>query len=135
MGVRLISNFRTFVGKVDKTLPTQVMRACHAVREEWLDVLSGNRGGRTYRVPGTRRTYTASAPGEAPASRLGDLRRSIRVQPRIEPGRIQARVGSPLEYAAHLEYGTRRMAPRPHLRTAYERARPRIEEIFREGLI
>ncbi|HUW57736.1 MAG TPA: HK97-gp10 family putative phage morphogenesis protein [Planctomycetota bacterium] len=135
MAVRLISNFRTVVAKVEKSLPTQVMRACHEVRNEWLNVLSGARSGRTYRVPGTRRTYTASAPGEAPAQRLGDLRRSIRVQPRIEPGRVQARVGSDLEYAVYLEYGTRTMQPRPHLRIAYERARPRIEAIFREGPI
>ena len=175
MAVRLISNFRTVVASLEKSLPTQVMRACHEVRNEWLNVLSGARSGRYYRIPGTHRKrrsgaagrvraqaptggwqegmateigaasllatagragfYRASAPGEAPAQRLGDLRQSIRIQPRIEPGRIQARVGSLLEYAVYLEYGTETMQPRPHLRIAYERARPRIDAIFREGLI
>ena len=79
--------------------------------------------------------YRASAPGEAPAQRLGDLRRSLRVQPRIEPGRVQARVGSDLEYAVYLEYGTETMQPRPHLRIAYQRALPAIRAIFREPLL
>jgi len=55
--------------------------------------------------------------------------------PRVTTGRIYARVGSGLEYAAFLEYGTRNMQPRPSLRPALDRARPAIKAIFSEGLI
>jgi len=55
--------------------------------------------------------------------------------PRLEPGRVQARVGSSLEYAIYLEYGTETMSPRPSLKPALDRARPAIHSIFSEGLI
>ena len=79
--------------------------------------------------------YRASAAGEAPARRLGDLVRSIRVMPRFEPRRIQARVGSTLDYALYLEYGTENMSPRPSLGPAKDRAMPKVLSIFAEGLI
>ena len=135
MGFRLISNFAQVVNAAEKSLPKQCLRACHEVRNEWVRSLTGARSGRQYRIPGTKRFYTASAAGEAPAQRLADLRRSIRVMPRLEPGRVQARVGSPLEYALYLEWGTRYMDPRPSLRPALDRARPKIAAIFAEGLI
>ena len=91
------------------------------------EVLVGTRSGRTYRVPGTQRTYQASQPGEAPATRLGDLRRSYKV------GRVQAagwnttiQVGSTIAYAPALEFGTSSMPARPHLAPATNLALPRI---------
>jgi len=143
MAVMLISNFAQVVSAVEQSLPKQCLRACHAVRNEWVQGLTGTRSGRRYKVPGTGTKgvpgsgtyYTASAPGEAPARRLGDLVRSLRVMPRVTTGRIYARVGSGLEYAAFLEYGTRNMQPRPSLRPALDRARPAIKAIFSEGLI
>lgn len=137
MGMRLVSNFIQVTREIEKSLPKQVLRACHAVRNEWVEGLSGDRTGRRYRVPGTSRFYTASAPGEAPAPRLGaaGLRGSIRVQPRIQGGRVQARVGTGREYAVYLEYGTEKMEPRPSLKPALDRARPAIRRIFGEGLI
>lgn len=141
--VRLISNFAQVEARIAGQIPPAVFRACHAVRNEWEKGLTGTRKGRRYKVPGTGTTgvrgsgtyYTASAAGEAPARRLGDLAKSIRVMPRILPGRAQARVGTDLEYALYLEHGTRHMAPRPSLRPALNRAMPEIEDIFSEGLI
>ena len=175
MAVRLISNFAQVVSAIEKSLPKQCLRACHAVRNEWVKGLTGTRRGRWYRIPGTSRKrrsgaarrvraqapkggwgagaetqtgaasllatagrggfYRASAPGEAPARRLGDFVRSIRVMPRIGAGRVEARVGSPLEWGIYLEYGTRYMQPRPSLRPALDRAWPEIKSIFSEGLI
>lgn len=134
MAVRLISNFAQIGAKFEKTMPKQVLRACHAVRNEWVQGLTGTRTGRQYRIPGTRKFYTASAPGEAPARRLGDLARTIRVAPRVLPGLVQARVGTDMEHGLYLEYGTENMEPRPSLRPALERARPKIRAIFGEGL-
>lgn len=90
-----------------------------AAGQEWhkgvVKILRGSRSGRIYRVPGTQRTYQASAPGEAPASRLGDLRTSYRFLVR----KNEVLVGTPLHYAVPLEKGSRKMAPRPHLKKAY----------------
>jgi hypothetical protein len=76
--------------------------------------------GRVYRKDG--RVHQASAPGQAPAPDQGELRRSWLVR-KLEPGTY--RIASHLSYAAALEFGTRRLAPRPYLRPAVERLRAR----------
>ena len=155
MGFRLISNFVQVTNAIEKSLPKQCLRACHEVRNEWVRSLTGARHGRLYRMPNSKAPtftakryraarrkdrmvtgyYRASAAGEAPARRVGDLVRSIRVMPRFEPRRIQARVGSTLDYALYLEYGTENMSPRPSLGPAKDRAMPKVLSIFAEGLI
>jgi hypothetical protein len=86
-------------------------------------ILTGARSGRIYQIPGTKKDYTASAPGEAPAVRLGDLRTSYRFVIKKYEGLI----GSPLAYALDLEKGTSHMAPRPHLTAAYLKNRREIQ--------
>lgn len=133
-GVTLISNFAQVTEAVGAAMQGRVVQACHEVRNEWMRTLSGARSGKRYRVPGAKRWYTASAPGQAPAQATGRLRQSIRVMPRFGWRGAQARVGTPLEYAVYLEYGTRYMDPRPHLRVSYERARPAIRRILGERM-
>lgn len=73
--------------------------------------------------PGKGRTYgrhTASAPGDPPAVDTGRLRQSITAL-KITPGHW--RVGTNVEYAIYLEFGTRRVAPRPFFRPAVARLR------------
>jgi hypothetical protein len=89
------------------------------VRNEAVQSMRGPKSGKTYRVPGTKRTYTASAPGEAPAVRLGTLRQSIQVE---FISKMHRRVGTNIKYGKHLELGTRKMAARPYLRPALDRA-------------
>lgn len=93
--------------------------------------LTGPRSGRMYQIPGTAQKYTASAPGEPPASRTGDLRTSYRFQVQDE----YAEIGSPLDYAPMLEYGTRKMAPRPHLMPAFQKARAQIIDALERNVI
>lgn len=93
--------------------------------------LTGSRSGRIYRIPGTSRRYTASAPGEAPATRTGDLRTSYR----FKVYQKSAVVGSPLMYALHLEKGTSKMAPRPHIAPALVANRPAIMAALERNVI
>lgn len=83
------------------------------------DMLVGDRQGRSYRIPGSTRTYRASRPNEPPATATGRLRSSYRFTVRDEGDKKIGEVGSPLDYALYLEKGTRRMAPRPHLVPAF----------------
>ncbi len=68
------------------------------------NLMQGTRSGRTYRIPGTTITYTASKPGEFPALRTGALSRSYELTPPL-PNAIQTRVtlGTRLHYAPILE--------------------------------
>jgi hypothetical protein len=69
------------------------------------------RGAKTGRVYKRGRiTHRASAPYEAPATDTGTLVSSIYY---TQDGPYSATIGSRLPYAYHLEYGTRKMKPRP----------------------
>lgn len=69
----------------------------------------GTPRGKSY-SRGKRAMHVASAPGQAPASDTGRLVGSIYTE---MSGPLTATSGSPLAYSYHLEFGTRRMAPRP----------------------
>lgn len=88
--------------------------------------LTGQRSGRVYRIPGTRRTYRASSPGEPPASRTGILRTGYRFRVITLNDQLTGEVGSPEDYAVWLEKGTRNMAKRPHMVPAFERRKSDI---------
>jgi HK97 gp10 family phage protein len=81
----------------------------------------GPKTGRTYQRRGV--THTASAPGQAPATDTGRLANSITFE---QVGPVSVTVGSALIYAAYLEYGTTRMAPRPVWRPAVEAMTPKF---------
>lgn len=75
--------------------------------------------GRIYKFEG--RDHQASAPGQPPADRSGDLRKTagFRVY-----GWEKAEFGDRMPYGVFLEDGTRRMRPRPHIvRTVREKSR------------
>ena len=94
----------------------------------------GPASGRTYKKSNPTRTHTASAPGQPPMSDTGRLANSITFD---RVGDLTATVGSNLNYAPWLEYGTSRMAARPFFRPAVERMRPiyigKLEDIIRRA--
>jgi len=101
------------------------------VRNTTLETLSGNRSGRTYKVPGSNRTYTASAPGEPPAQRLGELRQSISKSVEVKGSQITGKVGTDKPYGVCLEAGTHKMAARPWLRKSFEKSEDKVMSILR----
>lgn len=127
--VRVESKRATVITEVNKVMRRKVAAMGVEYRRTLVEeVLVGQRSGRTYKVPGTNRMYRASRPGEPPASRTGDLRRSYKVG-RVEEtaGRASVKVGSPLDYAEYLEHNMNR----EHLEPAAELAKPRLEAILR----
>lgn len=115
-------------------------------------VLRGQRSGRRYKVPGTYRRqrdktdgkmkkgryYTASAPGEPPANRLGHFRMSWQPNARIEDGLYTSMIESDLMVGTKnkyllgeiLEEGTSKMAPRPYQELILDRAISKIKRIY-----
>lgn len=124
------------VKKVNREAASRGMGAVNAIRNAELEVLRGKRSGRVYRKPHTKSHYTASAPGEPPARRTGNLR--LNWNGTVESSstgsglRVTAVLESQERYSTYLENGTRRMAPRPFKQPISEKAMPEIERIYHE---
>lgn len=124
------------VKKVNREAASRGMRAVNAIRNAELEVLRGKRSGRVYRKPHTKSHYTASAPGEPPARRTGNLRLNwngtVESSSTSSGLRVTAVLESQERYSTYLENGTRRMAPRPFKQPISEKAMPEIERIYHE---
>lgn len=125
------------VTEINRKVVSRGVRAVNAIRNAELEVLKGQRSGRVYRKPHSRATYTASAPGEPPARRTGNLRMHWNGQVKSEGASdggvaIIAELESQESYAGYLENGTSKMAARPFTEKIKEEARPEIERIYSE---
>lgn len=70
-----------------------------------------------------------SQPGEPPRKQTGRLRTSVTYE--VDDRRLDARIGTNVEYGKHLELGTKRgLAPRPWLRRALDECRGRVNEFL-----
>ena len=129
--VRVVSNRAVVINAVRQAMRRKVAAMGVETRKTVVnEVLVGQRSGRWYRVPGTKKRYRASREGEAPARRTGDLARSYKAGPLEEtPGRVQVKVGSNLPYAPILQDPDG--LNRPHLDTAVELCKPKYEQILR----
>ena len=125
------------VANINRKVISRGVRAFNAIRNAELEVLKGQRSGRVYRKPFSKATYTASAPGEPPARRTGNLRMHWNGQVKSENASsggvaIVAELESQESYADHLENGTSKMAARPFVERIKEKAAPEIEKIYSE---
>lgn len=125
------------VTNINRKVVSKGVRAVNAIRNAELEVLKGQRSGRVYRKPFSKATYTASAPGEPPARRTGNLRMHWNGQVKNENTSgggiaIVAELESQEPYAGYLENGTSNMAPRPFVDKIKEEAMPEIQRIYSE---
>jgi hypothetical protein len=142
--VTLVSRRDEVVRSMQDIAAKRMEAACMTVRDETKQMLTGTRHGLRYKVPttgkrigegrskaGTGVWYTASAPGEAPAVRLGALRSSIDYAIHGAGRALVGEIGTPQLYGVHLEYGTIHMGARPWLRKTFEACTARIIELWR----
>ena len=125
------------------------VRAANELRNAELMTIRGQGGGRTYRVPGTKRRYRASAPGEVPAVRTGAFRLSWTPKSYVsmfgdadltvlsEISSTQKTDGGGYLLGKILEEGTPggQMAPRPHQEKIKDRAEPKVVRIYDEPYV
>ncbi len=128
--VRLTFHTKEVVKKIEDTAGKRMAEAVQAVRTQTLETLSGSRSGRTYYVPGTKRQYTASAPGQPPATATAELRQSIRTAVEGVGRKVIGMVGTDKIQGKMTEFGTRNMRARPWLKISFEKAMPKIKAIF-----
>ena len=93
--------------------------AMMAATEAKTSIIRGAKTGRIYKRGSV--THQASAPGESPANDLGNLVNSIKASP-VDNSEVDLIADAP--YAAHLEYGTRNMEPRPFMQPAVDKVEP-----------
>jgi hypothetical protein len=126
---------------VQQEVAKRAYRAANELRTASLYVLRGQRSGRRYRIPFTKQTYQASAPGEAPAVRTGLFRLSWGPHIHVEKVGVHFRAVSAIESNLRvgkyllgdlLEDGTPRMAPRPYKQAVRDRALPKIKELYKK---
>ena len=83
----------------------------------------GPKTGRIYVHNGI--PHQASAPGQAPATDMGELVNSIDTS---DGGELREFVNVHAEYGAYPEFGTSKMASRPYMRPSFEDERKNFED-------
>jgi len=125
------------VANVTKEVQARAYQASNELRTASLYVLRGQRSGRVYRIPHTKKTYQASAPGEPPAVRTGVFRLSWAPKITTTENGVIAAIESDVMVGKYnlgnlLEGGTKKMAPRPYKEAVKARALPKILAIYKQ---
>ncbi len=124
--------------QIDLTLADALSQAAveRGVRAATIDakglmvgILSQPGRGRTYKK-GKTVTHRASAPGDAPAPDTGRLRNSTQGEVFATSDGALGVVSVNTEYAAALELGTERIAPRPFISRLASEYAPRLAAVF-----
>ena len=126
------------VSSVTKEVQARAYQASNELRTASLYVLRGQRSGRIYRIPHTKKTYQASAPGEPPAVRTGVFRLSWKPKITTTENGVIAAIESDVTVGKYvlgelLEGGTSKMAPRPYKEATKARALPKILAIYKQS--
>lgn len=102
------------------------------IHEYAVKIINDNGDGKSAIRYGPKRVVNVSNPGDPPNSDTGRLVQSIKMD--FKKSGLVGRVGSNLKYAAHLEFGTLNMAPRPWLSEAVDQTSAEIADIFKESV-
>ena len=138
MAMNIKPEIDKLVDQINFEAKSRAFRAANELRNSALTVLRGQRSGRVYKRPFSSSKYTASAPGEPPAVRSGDLRRSWRQKTASEStGKgltVKPAITTDVKYAPWLNDGTEdgHIAPRPFEDPIIEDAKPKIKAIYSE---
>lgn len=120
--------------KYERTLESKLKQVMSAsgdlIRNEAIQsIMSGAKSGRTYEKYNPRRTHTASADGQPPASDTGFLVSNITKNIKMSGHEVE--VESKANYSKFLEFGTQNMRARPFMFPALEKNKPRIRRLLK----
>jgi hypothetical protein len=131
----------TTLSGINKEVASRAYRTSNELRNASLHVLRGQRSGRRYKIPHTKKYYTASdgGKGESPAVRTGIFRLSWGIRVHVEKSGNKFKAVSAIESNVKvgkyllgeiLEEGTERMAARPYKQKVRDRTMPKIQAIY-----
>ena len=136
-----ISNLKAFNKKLKKTLDDNrikeyVTRGTMMVQNTAKQSILAGGTGKTYQKYEPRRTHTASAPNQPPASDTGFLVSQITMNVDVKTnGTVVGQIISAAPYSAALEFGTTQMTERPFMQPALEKNRRKIQSMFKKGVL
>ncbi len=115
----------------EANLKALVGRAGNLVRNTAVQSINqGSKSGVSYTKYNPRRTHTASAAGQPPATDTGFLVNNIVLD--IDTNGLGANVESRADYSQALEFGTSKMAARPFMQPALEENKPKIRRLAKQ---
>jgi len=126
-------NLARLADKYNDEIVKAAMESANLIRNEAIKSIQDGSAGETvtrYTANGNAYEHTASEEGSAPNTDTGRLVSSVQVE--VTP--LGIFVGSTLEYAGHLEYGTKTMGARPWLIPAVEKNKAAIERLMRKDI-
>lgn len=112
--------------KLEKAVGRFVRKGAVYIEGELKASMAEPKTGRSYRR-GKDGVHIASAPGESPAVDSGNLTGSIQT---LIKSTLEAKIGTPVEYALYLEEGTSRMAQRPLWERTAKESLPTLEKML-----
>ncbi len=129
------ARLKTALRRVNKSNRTGVSRAIGTAGalvqgDAQRSIQRGTRTGAVVTIGG--RQHQRSAPGEPPKTDTGRLVGSIFAE--FDASGIEIEVGSDVEYATWLEFGTKNMGERPWLQPAFERNKDQIKAVVRAAI-
>lgn len=134
--VRNMGRLQSKVKKANLQTQANTVMALRAladpIEQDIKSELSRPKSGDTVTRYRPQRTVKVSLPGEPPAKDMGLLVNSVEVD--VDPVQFNLTLSALAYYARHLEFGTRRMLPRPFLRPALTRWRARVVEAIRDAI-
>jgi len=136
-----ISNLKAFNKKLQATLDDNkvkeyVTRGTMMVQNTAKKSILAGGTGKTYQKYEPRRTHTASAPNQPPASDTGFLVSQITMDVDVKPnGTVVGQIISAAPYSKHLEFGTVNMTERPFMQPALMKNKRKIQSMFKKGIL
>ena len=136
-----ITNLKAFNKKLQATLDDNkvkedVTRGTMMVQNTAKKSIMAGGTGKTYQKYEPRRTHTASAPKQPPASDTGFLVSQITMDVDVKPnGTVVGQIISAAPYSKHLEFGTVNMTERPFMQPALMKNKRKIQAMFKKGIL
>ena len=126
-------NLAKLADRYGKSVADALLVSGEMVKSTAVRSIQTQSGGQTvtrYRQGGGAYQHTASSPNSPPNTDTGRLASSVAVEVQSE----DVFVGSGVEYAPYLEFGTSKMQARPWLNPALEQNRRRISKLISDAI-